>query len=63
MVIRVRATSSSLNWSSIESRICPAVSGRELEMAARGAMGEKGRMDGCEAKENLYVVLYPRRGF
>ena len=31
-------------------------------MAARGAMGEKGGIHRCEAKENLYV-LYPRRGF
>ena len=42
MVIRVRATSSSLNWTSISSRIWRALSGCEFEMAARGAMGGDG---------------------
>lgn len=42
MVILVRATSSSLNWTSIASRILPEESGREFEMAERGAMDDEG---------------------
>jgi hypothetical protein len=42
VVIRVRATSSSLNWTSIPSRIWRVLSGCELEIAARGAMGDDG---------------------